>query len=116
MKGELLWIGCEKGGEDRLKVLELWTFPDGTLNILAVTDHTTGVEHSFPVGLERLEGVLRGKPVEFFATDVVLRIRRCETMVCAECVVRDRVAKQCVSISEFEDVISRARARCAYAI
>lgn len=62
MIGDLLASFCERGQGGGLRYLELWRFPDGTLNVVAnKLQASHELEYSFPCGLPQMVAMLDGR-------------------------------------------------------
>ena len=116
MKGVILWTGCEQGGQEHINILELWLFPDGTLNVLAITGGDKSREHVFPVALEQLESVINGKSLEFVQGFASLRLELRDTRIVAQCEISGTISEQTVALADFTDFIERARDQLAIAV
>lgn len=63
MKGVLLGAFCERGGIELTRCLELWAYPDTTLNVVVNRFGPEGEEeYAFPCALHNLVGVLQHRP------------------------------------------------------
>lgn len=115
MLGTLLWTGCEKTSKEKIQTLELWSFPDGTLNLVANHGGPVEDEHTFPICIEQLDGVLRGRVLTLRSDDDVrLTVEHTHHRVCADYRSGDETWKHCVPVDEFRDVVEDIKARTAY--
>lgn len=85
MKGTLLGAFCERGDEQPARCLELWVFPDSSVN-LVLNRQTPGgeEEHSFPMALYQLLNVLRKKTFRAESACGTVVLQREEGLVFAE--------------------------------
>jgi hypothetical protein len=61
MIGDLLASFCERGTEGGTQCLELWTFPDQTLNVVVTrVSREDEAEYAFPCAAHHVVGVLNG--------------------------------------------------------
>ena len=105
MVGTLVWTSCERGAEQNLRYLELWSYPDGTLNLVAISEGAEGCEHAFPVCVEQLQGILEGHTMHLRCEHLDLLLERSDDRVCAHCKSESRSWTHCVAVSEFADIV-----------
>ena len=105
MIGNLVWTGCERSADSRLQFLELWSYPDGTLNIVAANEAHDDCEHTFPIAVEQLEGILRGRPLQLHCAHVCLKLEAIDDRVCSTCQTQFESWTQCVPLGEFCELI-----------
>jgi len=84
MWGTLLVAFCERGGESSTRCLELWAYPDTTLNLVINRGDAQGdVEYSFPCAPYQLIGVLRGQAFEARTTEGAVTLSRDDGVITA---------------------------------
>ena len=84
MTGVLLGAFCERGGVDSTRCLELWAYPDSTLNVVVNRFGIEGdEEYAFPCAPHQLVNVLRNRSFETETLAGVVRIQRDEDNVTA---------------------------------
>lgn len=65
MLGSLLMTFLDKSGDAPLRWLELWGYPDGTLNLVIASDEEgVDVEYHFPCAPYHLREVVEGCPFQ----------------------------------------------------
>jgi hypothetical protein len=77
MTGVLLGAFCERGGADATRCLELWAYPDTSLNLVVNRYGPDGEEeYSFPCAPHHLVNVLRHLPFKTVTIDGTVIIER----------------------------------------
>jgi hypothetical protein len=109
MVGKLIVTFCERGELGTHKAIELWAYPDGTMNlVVARDDQGEGSESSFPCALSQLWKVSENRRVELEHEDARVRIERRGSLVCASF---DRDAdgwRQCIEATVYEEGLEQA--------
>ena len=85
MVGVLAVSFCGRRSEDGSICLDLWSYPDGTYNL--VVEHvrdTVKVEAAFPCSLGQLAGVLNRRPLSVSSDQGEVLVETCAEAVCAE--------------------------------
>ena len=90
MRGELLGAFCERGGNDISHCLELWAYPDTSLN-LVVNQYTPEgeSEYAFPCAPHQLVNVLKNKSFLSETEDGRVKVEREENTLKAEFISTD---------------------------
>ena len=77
MWGTLLGAFCERGNEASTRCLELWAYPDTTLNlVINQADSFGDLEYAFPCSPYQLLGVLRDQSFRAQTADGTVLISR----------------------------------------
>lgn len=85
MIGSLAVSFCEKKEGHVAVCLDLWSYPDGTYNLVLDNFRTEGHrEISFPCTLDRLTAIAKGKGFVAENEAGVVNIERCGEQVCAD--------------------------------
>lgn len=80
MQGQLLGAFCERGGGATVCCLELWAYPDTTLNLVVNrAGAEEELEYSFPCAVYQLFNVLEGpRELTFHTSEGTIAVRRDE--------------------------------------
>ncbi|MGV3617542.1 MAG: hypothetical protein ACO1SV_19625 [Fimbriimonas sp.] len=83
MIGDLLASFCERGKEGGTQCLELWTYPDQTLNVVVTrVSREDEAEYAFPCAPHHVLGVLDGsRPFRSQVGNVGLTLERADDQV-----------------------------------
>jgi hypothetical protein len=109
MVGKLIVTFCEREKWGSHKAIELWAYPDGTLNlVVARGGQDEGSESSFPCMISQLWNVLEGHPVEFEHGDAHVTIDECEGLICASFHRNGDGWRQCIEMTVFEEGLEQA--------
>lgn len=78
MQGQLLGAFCERGGEATVRCLELWAYPDTTLNLVVNrAGAEEELEYSFPCAVYQLFTLLEGpRELRFHTDEGTIVVRR----------------------------------------
>jgi hypothetical protein len=105
MVGELLTAFCERSIAGTLKAFELWTYPDGTLNIVVVSEDDRGKQEAcFPCAAHQLQAVIDGKQLQLDNGSETLRLIRLDDFVSAEF---SGGWRQCLEVEALQDALDR---------
>jgi hypothetical protein len=106
MIGKLVITFCERSAAGPPKALELWSFPDGTLNIVVASDsEQRQTEWSFPCAIEQLQSVLFGKPLILRdSEDRPMQLARVDDRICATYSAFGENWRQCIDVVELQQV------------
>lgn len=104
MLGVLAVSFCERNGNDAHVCLDLWTYPDGTYNLVMENfGGEGGQELSFACTLHQLSRPLHNRTFTCQDANGVLQIERCGDYVCADFAPfddRDRF-RHCIHIDTY---------------
>ena len=85
MVGVLAVSFCGRRSVDGSICLDLWSYPDGTYNLVVEHQNDKGkVEAAFPCSLGQLAGVLSRRPLSISSEDGEVIVEFCGDAVCAE--------------------------------
>ena len=85
MIGVLAVSFCGRRSGDSSVCLDLWSYPDGTYNLVVEYDGETGkIEASFPCSLGQLAGVLMRRPLTISGDQGEVTVEACTESVCAQ--------------------------------
>jgi len=113
MVGELAVSFCERQPGQACVCLDLWSYPDGTYNLVIENFCDDGdQELAFPCAFHHLAGVLNRKPLVSESEVGTVTVERCGEDVCAEFQPSgDRNGfRQCISIGEYRRAIDALEA------
>src|SRR5580704_12122411 len=108
MVGVLAVSFCERKVGQAGVCLDLWSYPDGTYNLVMENYGGQGQsEIAFPCALHQLSGPLLHKPFTCQNDDGVLQIEKCGNQVCAsyEPFDGDGSFRHCIAFDEYEEAI-----------
>lgn len=113
MRGELLGAFCERGCDQTSQCLELWAYPDTSLN-LVVNQHTPQgeSEYAFPCAPHQLVNVLNNKSFLSETDEGTVRVEREADTVKAEFVSSDGNERwqHSVPIAPFQNALAQVSA------
>jgi hypothetical protein len=108
MVGELFETFCERSIGDALRAFELWAYPDGTLNLVVVSDGVDGkFEACFPCAVHTLQSVLDGRRTSLENENSSLRLRLCDDFVTAEATCEGHSWHQGIDAAGLQDALDR---------
>ena len=108
MVGELVYTMCGMHGASRGRFLELWAYPDGSLNLVTSDcSETDGTEQSFPCMIEQLERALDETRVVLRNQTHTLILFGMDDCVCGELLMScgRRLWDHCMDREEFTDML-----------
>lgn len=108
MTGVLAVSFCERKAGSGSVCLDLWSYPDGTYNLVVEHFAETGrVEASFPCSLYQLAGVLQKRPFTMETEEGSVVVEVCTDAVCAEFNSPSGKGsfRHCISIEEYRRAI-----------
>jgi len=111
--GELAVSFCENKAEDTGMCIDIWSYPDGTCNVVVSARVGSVVnEFVFPSAPYQLIQVIEGNP--FFASQsgYSIQIEHCNGLVCAQCDApeHDLSIQKCVSLDSFRIAMAHLQA------
>jgi len=108
MIGDLLASFCERGREGGTQCLELWTYPDRTLNVVVTrVSKMDEDEYSFPCAPHHVMGVLQGtRAFRSQNQDAGLVLQRHEDVVIAQVSGVEGAWEQRVPLESFESALA----------
>lgn len=108
MVGELFITFCERSIQGAMRALEIWSYPDSTLNVVVASENGKEKrEASFPCSPNQLQKMLDGRRLTLENGSEVLRIQRLDEFVSAEYHCPEAGWRQCVEADALQDAVDR---------
>ena len=110
MVGELIVTFCEGGQEGPSRWLEVWSFPDDTLNLVIASAEVELQEYYFPCSRHMLQAVAAGCDYQIAGPAGYVFLRREGERLCAEFRRSDdrHGWSQCVPLQEFQVALAES--------
>ena len=117
MVGTLVVTFCDRGHEGPARWLEVWSFPDGSLNlVIASSDATVSEEYVFPCAAHTLAAAAAGCDYQVSGPSGWVFLRAEGNRMCAEFRRHEdnRGWIQCIPLAEFREAIEAVQPHGAY--
>jgi hypothetical protein len=117
MVGELFITFCERSIQGAMRALEIWAYPDSTVNLVVATeDGAKKREAAFPCAQSQLQSVIDGRRLTLENGAAVLRVQRCEDYVSADYYCAGDGWRQCIEVEALQEAVDRMRLSAAYGV
>jgi hypothetical protein len=109
MLGELIATFCERSEMRHLKAIELWAYPDGTLNcVVSRCGSRVSLESAFPCHSSQLQGIMEGRSIRLENEEGCVIIERTGARICARFSGFGEAWCQCIDVDSFAEAVAYA--------